>query len=317
MPSGIPYTETFTIDASTDAENNKTVRVAGNIQGLSLMPSGNMNHSPLSGTNSNEINLSYSMNAGTSQSLSYPNAGAGNSQITTMDDFKYNNALQAWMKDIKPYLYRRACSAINSEDRTYEPINNLEPSNPPPNPIYTRESLLNVTPTSTSEGHDPIKGTISYSHEFNNKLQLIAGTLSENIRISNTAPTDSIQEIQVIGRALGPILFSAGRTNARKTISVDIVVSKPTGIKGTLMSETVCPMYTGGFLWTTVNQLISGNAPFANRTTSFFDNATSQTDGSVFKESDSEDWSPTDGRYSRSVSWIYQQCSTNKFYLDH
>jgi hypothetical protein len=38
MPTGVGHTESFTIEASTDAENTKTVRVAGNIQGLRLTP---------------------------------------------------------------------------------------------------------------------------------------------------------------------------------------------------------------------------------------------------------------------------------------
>lgn len=321
MPTGTAYIETFNIDASTDAENIKTVRVAGNIQGLVIMPQGLISSTSgilTSGTSSPtstnasglKIDLSNSLVSGISQ-------GGLQSTSTSTQGAKYINALQAWTGDIKPYLYRRACFAMRSEDRIYDPINSLLPSAVPPNPIFTKEGLLNVNPVSTSEGHDPVKGTISYSYEYNNKLQILSGVLSENIRISNTAPADNIQEIQIIGRALGPLLFSAGRSNPRKSISVDITVPKPTGIKGMLMTDPSCPVYYSGFLWTSVNTLINGIEPFANKTTPFFDNATSQQFGTVFKDSDSEDWNPTDGRYSRTVSWVYQQCTTDRFYFDH
>lgn len=328
MPTGIPYTETFSIEASTDAENTKTVRVAGTIQGLILTPTGVFTPSSgimITGDSSQNstsglvIDLSKSIYEISNQTTAFTVPSEGNTQsaVTNISGTKYQNAAQGWVQDIKPYLYRRACFAMRSNDRIYDPINSLQPGLVPPNPSYTRESLLNVNPVSTSEGHDPLKGTISYSYEFTNKLQVLSGVLSENIRITNTAPAALVQETQVLGRVLGPILSSAGNSNPRKSINVDIVVPKPSSIKGTLMTESVCPMYTGGFLWSGVNELINGNEPFANRTTVFFDSAASQQEGTVFKESDSEDWNPTEGRYSRSVSWIYQQCNTNRFYLDH
>lgn len=342
MPTGIPYTETFSIESSTDNDNVKTVRVAGNIQGLSLTPIGIMTGSsgPLpSGTGnlapngSIPIDLSYSMQPNSSASISYDlpsisnNAfgiGGNKSKINKIDETKYINAMEAWTKDIKPYLYRRACLVMNTSDRvgvSYE-----DPKLPPPNHIYMPEALLNVNPVSTSEGHDPIKGTISYNHEFNNRAQAISGVLSENIRISNTAPANLIQETQVLGRALGPILSTAGVSNPRKSISIDIIVPKPTGFKGTLQTDPSCPMYYKGYFWQAVDILIKAHEPFVDRSELFaryFSNnnndplPTSQQFGVVYKDSENEDWNPTDGRYSRTVSWIYQQCTADRFYLDH
>jgi hypothetical protein len=336
MPTGIPYIETFTVEASTDEENVKTVRVAGNIQGLSLTPINLMDGSraPLPSGTGNIVNdkmtidLGYSLfdNATANVNYDLPSVSGQKSKILSIQSSKYLNALNGWTKDIKPYLYRRACIAINSEDR----INDIPPreaqtckkSNPndalpPKNTIFLREVLLNVVPKSTSEGHDPIQGTISYSHEFNNKNNIIDGALSENITINLTAPANSVQETPIIGRALGPLLFSSGPTNPRKNISIDIVVPRPTGIKGTLMTEPECPLYYKGCTWQTVNRLIQGHAPFGNRTNALFQNAKSQEFGTVFKDSDTENWNPTEGKYSRSVSWIFQQCTADRFYLDH
>lgn len=342
MPTGIPYTETFSIETSTDSENIKTVRVAGNIQGLSLtpisfmtgaagaFPSGTGNLGPQSNI---PIDLSYSLQPNSTANVSYnvpslddtDGVGPGiRSKITKIDQTRYINALEGWVKDIKPYLYRRACIAVNTSDRTLTPYAN--PGDPPPNSIYVSENLLNVIPVSTSEGHDPIKGTITYSHEFNNKAQAISGVLSENIRITNTAPAALVQETQVLGRALGPILTSAGVSNPKKTISIDIVVPKGSGFKATLQTEPTCPLYYKGYFWTTVDTMIKAHEPFIDRSSEMLKGifgksvppeARSQEFGTVFKDSDNEDWNPTEGRYSRSVSWIYQQCTTDKFYLDH
>lgn len=348
LPTGIPYIETFNIEVSTDSSNTKTVRVAGNIQGLSItprhitvdgkgpFPSGTgALVSPMSpaASGSMRLDLSYTMEnppiVPLNPRYNIPSVAGGGiglldtggtpSEITQIDSIKYTNALNAWTKDIKPYLYRRACIGINSNDRTQPtpPPPPQQPPRPPQNHIFLTENLLNVIPTTTSEGHDPIKGTISYSHEFDNKLLTISGVLSENINISNTAPAYSIQETQILGRALGPILYAAGVTNPRKSINIDIVVPKGTGLKAQFMTDPACPLYVSGFFWKTVDTLVNGHAPFANRTIAFFENTPSQLFGTVFRDSDSEQWNPTEGRYSRNVSWIYQQCTTDKLYFDH
>lgn len=326
MPSGIPYTETFSVDSSTDELGVTTVRVNGSIQGLQIagkdrLAGGDFPLASGSGSGGNiGIKLKNSMNDASSASPTYTNAG-NVSKSLTMDSDRYNNALSGWTDDIKPFLYRRASMALHSTDRD-------APLNPPGKPnvknfIYEKEIVLNVIPKSTSEGHDPVRGTISYSHEFHNKSQYIDGVLSENVRISNTAPANTVQETQILGRALGPLLFSAGVTNPRKTITVEIVVPRPTSIKQTFQQDSDCPLYWQGYYWTTVDQLIQGHAPFAVRNNIALFTANGQQapkeqlTGSVIKDSDSEDWNPYEGRYSRTVSWIYQQCTTDKFFLDH
>lgn len=310
MPSGVKHTETFTIESSTDAENTKTVRVAGNIQGLSLTAVNIMDGS--SGVfPPNVTQLPVGISLGYSVS--------DNATTSDIRRDRYINALEIWTTGVKRSLYRRASMVMHSSDRRdpRAPQSAGSAPQPPENPQFIKEPLLNVIAVSTSEGHDPVKGTISYSYEFNNKLQVISGVLSENIRITNTAPVDSIQEVQILGRALGPLLFSSGRTNPRKTLSIDIVVPKGSGIKATLQTESTCPMWTGGYFWQTVNTLVNGYEPFGNKTAALFDSAASQTYGTVFRDSDTEDWNPTEGRYSRSVSWIYQQCTNDRFYLNH
>jgi len=334
MPTGTPFIEQYTIETSTNEQYTKTVRVAGNIQGLSLSPTDVMLGSTgvfPSGTG-RSISLEYSTISSmvaSNLNLDIPDIdGSEPSHNQSILDDKYINARNAWTKDIKPYLYRRASLAINSIDRTLLYVNpalGATPS-PPNNPIYSKEVLLSTIPVSTTEGHDPRKGTISYSYEYNNRLALISGVISENINISNDAPSDVVSETNVIGRARGPILQKTGTTSTRKTVSIEVVVVPPTGIQECFISNVGCPLFTGGFIYQTIEKLIEGIKPFgieAGTETTYNELfgsdfvSSKNRQGIVFKQSDNDSWNPTGGRYSRNVSWVYQQCSDNKYYLDH
>ena len=332
MPTGILYTEQYTIETSTSDQYTKTVTVAGNIQGLALTPLNTMDGTTgvfPTGTGT-RLSLGYSLIEPSSVSINYDlnDVSGVASKNTLLSSSKYLNALSGWSFDIKPYLYRRASLAINSPDRTLTYMNpavGLVPQ-PPNNPIYSLEVLLSTIPISTTEGHDPKKGTISYSYQYTNRLNIISGVLSENISITHDAPSDIVSETQVIGRSRGPLLRKTGVTATRKSVSIEVAVMPPTGVLECFISETGCPLYTGGFIYTTIEKLLDGIKPFgiepgteANYNdlygTEFVNKKKKQ--GIVFKQSDTDSWNPTGGRYSRNVTWIYQQCNEFSIYLDH
>ena len=354
LPVGLPYTETYSIELSTAEGHTRTVRVQGNIVGLvyedPTIQSGASAILPITlpaipqpfteetSTQNQNIDVTYSLKNGAKGTVTY----AGLDQVPVTDEdlqeqTKYQNALTGWIKHIKPYLYRRACYGMHQLDRAteYLPIANTSTvisratgsdkgQGFPNNPVYSAERLLNIIPVSTSEGHDPRKGTISYTHEFNNVHNLMGnndgsngnGVISENINITNDSPTDTISETQVIGRALGPILSKTGRSSARKTISVDIVVRPPININGFFQTNPLCPVWTGGAIYGKIENLIEGNKPFGIADPNIFVNLAPEKNrlGIAFVTSDQTTWSPTTGRYSRSVSWTYQPCSLT---IDH
>ena len=358
MPTGIFYTEEYNIDMSTDEAFAKTVRVAGNIKGLSMVnldimtsnaaasfpvpgafpPSGGKvfdGKIALTGT----MKVPYAGQNGTSANVLDTNSA---SHITTLGGSKYQNALSGWLFNIKPYLYRRASLGINSIDRTqsYIPLSQqslpagASPTAPPNNPIYCREGLLNPIPKGTTEGHDPRKGTISYSYEYSNSTMIISGVISENITITNESPADVISETQVIGRSLGPIMLRTGRSSPRKSVSIEIVVPKPTKPSEMWITNSDCPLYTGGYIYDFIDRIVEGVKPFGIADASrnyiwgptYVQNANSALlptarnaarPGIVFLSSDQDNWNPTNGRYSRTVSWTYQQCDNSIKYIDH
>jgi hypothetical protein len=302
----------------------KTVRVQGQIRGLNITP-----FAVMSGSSSytipdasGKINLSGGTQLlPTSTMPTHPvlDLMSSNSTVTSTYPNKYQNALSGWIYDIKPYAYRRASLAMRSPDRAGNTYTN--PANvrtPPNNPFYCEENLLNPNPTSTTEGHDPRKGTISYSVEYTNKLNLISGVLSENISINDTGPTDVFGESFIIGRRLGPILQSLNaKTSARKDVSIDVTVVPPSSAATLTMKAPGCPLYIGGSIYTAIDSLIIALSPFGAQTSTYFGNVRGVQPGQVFVSQDNQTWNPSDGRYSRSVSWVYQQCNNSRNYLDH
>lgn len=360
MPTGIFYTEEYNIDMSTDEAFAKTVRVAGTIKGFSMA---NMDYMSATGNAYKAIpapsafppsgSKTFDGKISVAGSLVLPTSGANGSDnpildaaatsdIRTMGGSKYQNALSGWLLNIKPYLYRRASLGINSMDRTqsYIPLSQQglpagsNPSAPPNNPIYCKEGLLNPIPKATTEGHDPRRGTISYSYEYSNSTMIISGVISENITITNEAPADVVNETQVIGRSLGPIMTKTGRSSPRKSVSIEIVVPKPTKPSEMWISNADCPLYTGGYIYDFIDKIVEGVKPFgiadASRNyiwgNTYVANANSALNpkvrsaarpGIVFLSSDQDNWNPTNGRYSRTVSWTYQQCDNTIKYIDH
>jgi hypothetical protein len=328
MPTGIKYVEDYSVECSTDDRYVKTVRVQGNIKGLYISSFEVMKGSGGTGlppTGAGYLNLTSG-----SGRLSGNLPGAGNlldldntaGSQPTFSSNPYENASSGWIFDIKPYIYRRASLAVynNRFDRNQNYISPAtNPPPPPNNPVYCHESLLNIIPVSTTEGHDPRKGSISYSYEFNNKFNLISGVISENITLNETGPTDVFSEAFVIGRQLGPVIQSLGtKTSTRKDLTVEVVVVPPSSIAGLIMTNNQCPLFTGGSVYSHIEGIVQGLKPFGARAGSYFGNINrGEMPGQVYLSQDNHSWNPTEGRYSRSVSWVYQQCSTDKLYLDH
>lgn len=348
MPTGIKYIEDYTIEASTDTNFIKTVRVQGSVKGLNIasfpMMEGGSGKSPtgiIPSGSGGYIDLSYSVNpdifaSGRFISDQHPildivktsTIADSQSHVIDMSSSKYINAASGWLNDIKPYLYRRAHIAVNSPDRGNELY--IDPAASPPraprNPVYCRENILNIIPVSTTEAHDPRKGSINYTYEFNNKFTLISGVLAENVNINDTGPIDVINEAFVLGRRLGPVLQSLGsKTSSKKDITVEVFVMPPTGLAGFTMTNKECPLWTGGTVYTTIIGIIEGLKPFGDRSTSIFGNLANETrtggptnvPGQVYTTQDNQTWNPTEGRFSRSVSWTYQTCTNARSYLDN
>jgi hypothetical protein len=327
MPTGIGFVEDYSIDMSTDEKYLHTISVKGEIRGLSLGGSfGGSDHTHVTGNQINTPPIT-----GFSGSLSHPVPDvtplttSAASSITTN---KYQNALSGWIYDIKPYLYRRACVSMSTADRTVgyvAPYSVGTAAQPPNNPVYSKHGLLNIIPVSTSESHNTRKGTISYSYDFNNKFTMISGVIAENVSIEDTGPVDVIGEAFVLGRALGPVLQNLGtKTTSKKSVTIEVTVVPPSSLAGFFMQNSVCPLWTGGTIFTTITGIVEALKPFGDRASSFIGASpvtrtgpAIRNSGQVFVSQDNQSWDPTNGKYVRTVGWNYQQCTNSRNWLDH
>lgn len=155
---------------------------------------------------------------------------------------------------------------------------------------------LNVVPLSTSVGHNPNTGSISYAYEYNDRpSNCIAGAKSETITITDTYPTDVFARLTVLGRTIGPVLQDLNtQTESVRSLNVEAVFAPATG----------CPTPGNVKNW------------FAQKPRSQVDAFISAIEADLsgdysqfFKTEDQETWLPKEGRYSRNVSWLYQNCS--------
>lgn len=160
--------------------------------------------------------------------------------------------------------------------------------------LYNRAKLysglnLNPAPLTKVIGRNPVGGTITYSFEFDDRAAaLVDGSKSETLNIIDDNQADVFAIVPVIGRSTGPVLQTLGaRTEKRRTISMDVVMGGR--------------LYASGALTAPRNAVA---AIIANYIPNASDGPTANY--VVFKEKDNENWEVLGGRYSRSVSYVYE-----------
>lgn len=313
LPSGVRHTEEFTIESSTDEKYIKTVKVQGLIKGLQVTNNSVVMNNTNIPDSDGKINLNQYNTAGESGNVGNPSK--------VLSGEKYTNALKAWIEDIKPSLYTRACLALRSPDRTqdYYPSNYNGGTTPPGNPAFRKENLLNIIPISTSESHDTLKGALGYTFEYNNALKVFSGVIAESVSINVNGPGDQAVELFVLGRPLGPILQRLGtKTVTTKSVNIELVIPPPTTSAAFNMANSTCPVWTGGYIFQTCEAIIEGQKPFGQRYSNGASLPSSQTKGpyqtdlgaftgDVYVKSDTYSWSPSEGRYARNIEWVFER----------
>ena len=138
---------------------------------------------------------------------------------------------------------------------------------------------FHITPLTKQTGYNQNHGTITYNYEYDDRADFItAGALSEVINITNHNQADIFAAIPVLGRALGPVLQDiATKTAKKRTISIEIQMPAKRQDYSPSQPNT--------------NSIITTYMPSGTQ---------------IFKDQDEEPWSPTTGRYSRTVSFTYE-----------
>lgn len=166
---------------------------------------------------------------------------------------RYQNALDYWLDHAQPDLLERAQAATAGS--------------------------LNESYVSTTVGSNQLTGVITYSIEFDDRpVPVVAGAISESVRVSAQNQADVYASVPVLGRPAGPVLQALGsKTARRKTVVIEAVLPAKT-----VSSSTPAP---------STDAYVASLAPVGSQ---------------VFVDSDQEEWDEWDGRYSRQVSFVWQ-----------
>ena len=153
---------------------------------------------------------------------------------------------------------------------------------------------MNPVPVSMSESHRSHAGEIDYAFEFNNRpLNLVRGSVSETLNISDSFPVQQIAEIFVLGRKLGPVLQDLNTVSAAsREITFEVVLPRPRS----LLDRTIFPV--------AAYQAVTGIVEQLNPKYMF---GTSDTTIKSFVKSDNQVWNPIEGRLSITKGWTWQR----------
>ena len=157
---------------------------------------------------------------------------------------------------------------------------------------------LNSQPKTVSLGLNELNGEITYNLEFDNRpTNFFSGVLSESINVNDTYPGDLFAVIPVIGRLTGPVLqYIGGRTEYKRDITIEIVLDgTDLGYNNDRNSFILSKPSINEPHRTQLNELIHMLSP-----------ATEPYIRKYFLNPPSESWSPKEGRYSLSMSWVYE-----------
>lgn len=228
--SGDPWIDNYNISIEIDKEFNRTISINGYIQGLE----------PATGIyDERVVNIAVTNNKPVSISgyhNIYPtitgidgyatNQGLA-SQLNNIHKTKYGNAVSGYA-DIKQNLFNRILSYDASSQTLLD--DNWDGK------IYFtnyKTRPINPIPLSVTESMYPFEGKITYQAEYDSRpLTLITGAITESFTISDKPPSVRVQEIQILGRRLGPLVYeyynSSGIGN--RTVNYEAIFPRPTGL---------------------------------------------------------------------------------------
>lgn len=157
---------------------------------------------------------------------------------------------------------------------------------------------LNSQPNTVTIGVNETNGEITYNLEFNNRpTNYFTGVLYESVNINDTYPGDVFATIPVIGRPTGPVLqYIGGRTEYKRDVNIEIKLDHTDlGYNNDRPSLMLTKPSVNEPIRSQLNELIKDVSP-------------SQEPGirKYFLNPPSESWSPKEGTYTLSLSWVYE-----------
>jgi hypothetical protein len=165
---------------------------------------------------------------------------------------------------------------------------------------YSGLNTLNIFPTQSTVGRNPITGTINYSYQYDTRpSNIIPSAKSEIITINEGLVGQAFASVFILGRRKGPILQDLNTKPARtRQVSIELIMP-PATFAGTTMTDLQ-------------NAFFSQNPRLSSSTSGVFQSIIDAVDPlnngfvSVKTEQPQESWNPKNGQYSYNQNWIFE-----------
>ena len=178
-------------------------------------------------------------------------------------------------------------------------------------------SWLNPIPRSRSLGRDIQGGSMSYSYSFDDRPpNLVSGSVSESINISDTYPGELFSATPVIGRNQPILQYLNSRSEFKRNLSINIIMGQttnnwsysdaPSGYWGAASQSDIQK-------WFLTDKPSNISIPSGNLNT-IFQAANPVNDpnftvrgGKCFHSAPNESWDAYSKTYSYSIEWTYER----------
>ncbi len=149
---------------------------------------------------------------------------------------------------------------------------------------------LNVIPLVKTVGRNVGEGVVTFNYNFDDRpSNVISGVKSEQITIVDNNHADIVAQIGIIGR-FGSILQDMNAaTDTTRSINIECVTAPSTGNTASALLSASPKSQVATLLCGFETDLMSYDQ--------------------LYKIEDTENWNPKTGRYSRNVTYLYQDCS--------
>lgn len=158
---------------------------------------------------------------------------------------------------------------------------------------------LNIIPLSKTVGRNPLKGTIDYSFDYNNRpMNLIPEALTESISITDSVGGELFASVFVLGKSNGPVLQDLG-TQPENIRSLDIELVLPAPEFSDRETSTIQDVL--------INQKPTNNPDYSTDIQNLIDAVDPSNNGfnTVFQNQPQETWNFREGRFSYNIEWTY------------
>ena len=289
--SGDPWIENFTMSFDVDDKFKRTISINGTVQGLApAFPL--YNKSDLNIYENNMlVNPSGKLDLyPTATGLSGTPGGYADPNIVTRDNInmkrvKYQNAVSGYRQIVDSGI-------VFSRAKEYDLLSqNLITDNFHGKKSFDnyKNKALNSIPLSINDAMYPFEGKINYSATYDTRpIGVISGALFESFSIDDKLPVIRTEEIKVLGRRLGPIVYEYynSPTAGTRTVSYEGTFPRLTGLKKYYFPREIIRQLDNTLM------LYQPQLPYTG-----------------FITQNTENLNITTNTISRSITWEYTKCS--------